>query len=118
MDVAVQIAVSVASSFLAALLMFLFTLWFYKRRDKKDATKKDNILLKKGLQSTLMMQLCDKHDKYIKQGYASFEEKNIYEKAYKSYHDLGQNGVMTKAYEEVMNLPTERPKKNKLEKRG
>lgn len=65
-----------------------------------------------GIQALLMIQLEDKHDFYIERGWASFREKNIYDKLYKSYHNLGENGVMDAAYREVMNLPTQQEEAN------
>lgn len=97
---------TVVSSFTASVLFFIFQLtinWSKKRSDRlkiEDRSEKD------ALQAILMERLEEKHDLYVQRGYATFREKNIYSKMYNSYHNLGKNGVMTSAYQEVLGLPT------------
>lgn len=101
-------------SLISGLALFLFAR-FVNRRDKKREKKEkeqkaisdDIALLKDGQQASLQMMLYVYGDKYLERKYITLLEKTCYEKMYKSYHQLGQNGVMTDMYERVMALPNE-----------
>ena len=101
-------------SLISGIALFLFAR-FVNRRDKKKEQKEkeqkaisdDIVLLKEGQQASLQMMLYIYGDKYLQRGYITLLEKTCYEKMYKSYHQLGQNGVMTDMYERVMALPNE-----------
>ena len=67
-------------------------------------------LLKEGLQEDLYVDLVHIHDDYKLRGWCSRAEKQDYDKLYKRYHNLGQNGVADKYHNYVMNLPDEAPK--------
>ena len=51
------------------------------------------------------IEMIEHHDKYIDQGYCSINEKDIIEKAYTAYHNLGGNGAITTYYNQIMSLP-------------
>ena len=70
-----------------------------------------------GVQALLRDRLLDKHDIYTKRGYCSEMEKSNYNNMYKSYHNLGQNGVMDTYEDEVISLPTTPPKKKPSNKK-
>jgi len=81
-----------------------------KEEEEKEAKlENDLVLLKEANQAQLQAQLYEMGDRLKKQKYASMLEKTCYEKLYNSYHKLGQNGVMTDLYCDVMDLPTEKP---------
>lgn len=65
-----------------------------------------NAAVKKGIQIILMRDLMQDYRKYIAEGSIDIMDKQIYEKMYLAYHNLGKNGVMDNMYQEVMNLPT------------
>lgn len=65
-----------------------------------------NAAVKKGIQIILMRELMQDYRKYMADGSIDIMDKQIYEKMYKAYHNLGKNGVMDNMYQEVMNLPT------------
>ena len=80
-----------------------------EEQEKEAKLENDIILLKEANQAQLQAQLYEMGDRLKKQKYASMLEKTCYEKLYNSYHKLGQNGVMTDLYCDVMDLPTEKP---------
>ena len=66
----------------------------------------DSQALKLGVQSLLMDKLDYLHDKYVEQGYCPTAKKRLYDNMYNQYANLGANGVMAEAHEEVMKLPS------------
>ena len=66
---------------------------------------RENDALKNGMQSLLRNNIIDAHEKYMKT------------KTYDAYHALGGNGVVTKLYNDVMELP-ENPPEPKRRKSG
>lgn len=68
-------------------------------------TKKHADSIKEGVLSLLRLMIIQHHDKYIDQGYCSINEKDIIEKAYTAYHNLGGNGAITNYYNQIMSLP-------------
>ena len=89
-----------------------------QKEEEQKETKLENdlILLKEANQAQLQAQLYEMGDRLKKQKYASMLEKTCYEKLYNSYHKLGQNGVMTDLYSDVMELPTEKPQSSRQRK--
>ena len=77
--------------------------------EKEKKIEEDIALLKQANQAQLQTQLYDMGERLTKRKYASYLEKQCYEKMYNSYHKLGNNGVMTDLYNEVMMLPNEKP---------
>lgn len=69
-------------------------------------TQKNAGAIKSGVLSLLRLMIIQHHHKYTDQGYCSINDKDIIEKAYKAYHDLGGNGAITIYYNQIMELPT------------
>lgn len=78
----------------------------YKRLASKlkDAKSKDDAIAE-GVKYLLMLQLREKGEQYIRDGYCSTEQKHEYEKAYNAYHALGGNDTITALKESVLKLP-------------
>lgn len=62
-----------------------------------------------GVQALLRSNLYDIYDTWTPRGYAPREVKANFENLYIWYHSLGKNGVMTRKYEEFLNLPDNPP---------
>nr|DAF18944.1 MAG TPA: hypothetical protein [Caudoviricetes sp.] len=58
-----------------------------------------------GIQALLRSSLYDLYDTWTDKGYAPRDIKANFENLYLWYHALGKNGVMTRKYEEFLNLP-------------
>lgn len=101
-----SILAAVSASLITSIITSIFLLIYTHIKKKKESNQVEDRSEKDALQSMLMERLEDKHDIYVSRGYATFREKKIYEKMYTSYHNLGKNGVMTAAYNEVLSLPT------------
>lgn len=69
--------------------------------------------LKDGVLSLLRLMIIQSHDKYVEQEYCPLNEKEVIEKAYSAYHNLGGNGAITIYYNQIMALPTERKDESK-----
>lgn len=70
-----------------------------------ESIKDDIILLKTGVQGNCRSDLEDLADKADKQGYMSAYDKQRFESTYKSYHALGENGVMDAKRERILAMP-------------
>lgn len=73
----------------------------------KKLTRENNAL-KNGVQSLLRNKIIEYHEKYTRQGYCPIYAKEAVRHNYEAYHELGGNGVITKLYEEIMELPVEK----------
>ncbi len=78
---------------------------------------RENDALKNGMQSLLRNNIIDAHEKYMKKKYCPIYAKESLTKTYDAYHALGGNGVVTKLYNDVMELP-ENPPEPKRRKSG
>ena len=74
----------------------------------------DSELTKKGLQATLRHDLYEIAHKARKDGYCPDETKYDFNNMYEQYHKLGNNGVMDGIKDEILAMPTEPTKKDKL----
>lgn len=74
----------------------------------------DSELTKKGLQATLRHDLYEIAHKARKDGYCPDETKYDFNSMYEQYHKLGKNGVMDGIKDEILAMPTEPTKKDKL----
>ena len=54
----------------------------------------------------LRSELMRTHHQAVRDGYASTVEKEVMERTYQSYHQLGGNGIATNLHDEMMALPT------------
>lgn len=103
--VAISILSGIITAFVGGMLVFFGQLLCNRIAAKKRAQDNEENATNKGVQALLMDKLEEKHDIYVKRGYATQREKELYDKVYQAYHNLGKNGVMTAAYKEVMSLP-------------
>lgn len=110
-DVVQAIIVGISVSFFSSVLFFIFQTLINRRNVKRIKADVDIKNIKAGLQAELMSDLEEKGESFIRRGYATTRDKEIYDKLYKAYHELGNNGVMTSMYEKVMALPLEKVKK-------
>lgn len=60
-----------------------------------------------GVQVLLRNQLIEYHDKYTDKGFCPIYAKESARRSYEAYHELGGNGVITKLYNDIMQLPEE-----------
>lgn len=90
----------------------LATLWsvIYNRIKKKNDKYES---LKLGVQALLRDKLYDKYDKYTEMGYAPIRARENFENIWQQYHNLGKNGVMDDIHNRFMELPTEKPEKER-----
>ncbi len=85
------------SFFLGGILTFIIT--------KVKGVFKREKALGDGVQVLLRNQLIEYHDKYTDKGYCPIYAKESARKSYEAYHELGGNGVITKLYNDIMQLP-------------
>ena len=62
-------------------------------------------LLKYGVQQELRASLISRRDALVRQKWASYTDKRDYQKMYKAYEGLGENGIAEEHYNEVIALP-------------
>lgn len=70
-----------------------------------EAIKDDIILVKTGVQVNCRSDLEDLADKADKQGFMTAYDKQRFENTYKSYHALGENGVMDAKRDRILAMP-------------
>ena len=87
------------SSVAGGLVTYFITKW-------KKGIKREKAL-DEGVQSLLRNQLIEYHDKYMARGYCPIYVKESARRSYEAYHELGGNGVVTKLFEDIMELPGE-----------
>lgn len=74
-----------------------------------QAREHDLNVLKVGVQALLRNNLYSIYQEWIPQRWAPMTVRENFENLYKSYHNLGSNGVMDHYYEEFMDLPIVKP---------
>jgi len=68
--------------------------------------------MRQGVQSLLRAEILRAHEKYMAQGWCPAYAKDALRVTYDAYHRLGKNGVMTKFYNDLLELPERQmPKK-------
>ncbi len=75
----------------------------------KNGVKREKAI-DEGVRSLLRNQLIEYHDKYTGRGYCPIYVKESARRSYEAYHQLGGNGVVTKLFEDIMELPEEEKK--------
>lgn len=71
------------------------------------AIYRENKALKTGIQAMLRDRMIQAYNHYHEdQGYMPIYAKESFAACYKSYHELGENGVMDGIYQKIMHLPT------------
>jgi len=80
---------------------------YRKSQQGKDADRaKLDVALQNGMRSLLRNALMETHRRcVVEQGWCTVADKEVTERNYVAYHDLGGNGTGTRLYEEIMALP-------------
>lgn len=96
-----QLAIYSAAAIVAVLGIMLSS-----RRIEKKKADEENELVKSALRALLRSELMRTHHQAVRDGHASTVDKEVMERTYKSYHQLGGNGIATNLHDEMMELPT------------
>lgn len=96
-----QLAIYSAAEIIAVLGIMISS-----RRVEKKKADEENELFKSALRALLRSELMRIHHHAVRDGHASTVDKEIMERTYRSYHDLGGNGTATNLHDEMMALPT------------
>lgn len=89
-----------------AAVVALLGVMLSNRRVDKEKADEENELFKSALRSLLRSELMRTHHHAMRDGHASTIDKEIMERTYLSYHNLGGNGIATTLHDEMMALPT------------
>lgn len=90
----------------AAAIVSVFGIMLSHMRSEKQKAEEDNELVKSALRALLRSELMRIHHHAMRDGYAATVDKEVMERTYRSYHQLGGNGIATNLYDEMMALPT------------
>ena len=90
----------------AAAIVAVFGIMLSNRRAEKAKADEENELLKSALRAMLRSELMRSHHHAVRDGYATTVDKEVMERTYLSYHNLGGNGIATTLHDEMMALPT------------
>lgn len=82
------------------------------KEELKDV-KEDLSKVKEGLQKDLYVDLVNIYNEHKKKNFATLEEKRDYDALYKSYHNLGQNGIADGMHDYVIHMSESKPIKKK-----
>lgn len=82
------------------------TIWVKKKFKRSEA-------IEMGVQALLRNEIVKEYNYWMEKGYCPIYAKDNTKNMYIQYHGLGQNGVIDKVYEEILDLPTEKTKKEK-----
>lgn len=85
------------SFFLGGGVTFFVSKW-------KGGLKKERSL-EEGVRCLLRGKLIDDHDKFMEKGYCPIYVKEAARRSYEAYHALGGNGIATKLFQDLLNLP-------------
>lgn len=96
-----QLAIYSAAATVAVLGIMLSS-----RRIEKKKADEENELVKSALRALLRSELMRTHHQAVRDGCASTVDKEVMERTYQSYHQLGGNGIATNLHDEMMALPT------------
>lgn len=96
-----QLAIYSAAAIVAVLGIMLSS-----RRIEKEKADEENELVKSALRAMLRSELMRTHHQAVRDGHASTVDKEVMERTYQSYHQLGGNGIATNLHDEMMALPT------------
>lgn len=90
----------------------IFTMTTYCIKNCNKYTKQMKILIK-SQQEQMKQNLYEQYKRYVKQGYITIEDLEIFESNYQAYHNLGKNGVMDSKRDEILRLPSQPPQQRK-----
>lgn len=96
-----QLAIYSAAAIVAVLGIMLSS-----RRIEKEKADEENELVRSALRALLRSELMRTHHQAVRDGHASTVDKEVMERTYRSYHQLGGNGIATNLHDEMMALPT------------
>lgn len=68
--------------------------------------KAERAALYSGVRALLRSAIMSAHHEAMREGHISTTDREVMERAYTAYHDLGGNGVATRLYTEASQLPT------------
>ena len=80
-----------------------------KREEAKAAQEVHEDAQTQGMRSILRGEIIRSHEKYTERGYCPIYAKEALQSQYDAYHQLGGNGVITKLFHDVMELPEQAP---------
>ena len=90
----------------AAAVVALLGVMLSNRRVEKEKADEESELVKSALRALLRSELMRIHHHAVRDGHASTVDKEVMERTYRSYHNLGGNGIATNLHDEMMALPT------------
>lgn len=90
----------------AATVVALLGVMLSNRRAEKEKAAEENELTNSALRALLRSELMRTHHHAVREGHASTVDKEVMERTYRSYHNLGGNGIATNLHDEMMSLPT------------
>lgn len=90
----------------AAAVVALLGWMLSNRRVEKEKADEESELVKSALRALLRSEIMRTHHQAVSDGYASTVDKEVMERTYRSYHQLGGNGIATNLHDEMMSLPT------------
>lgn len=90
----------------AAAVVAILGVMVSNRRAEKEKADEENELVKSALRALLRSELMRTHHHAVRDGHASTLDKEVMERTYRSYHNLGGNGIATNLHDEMMALPT------------
>ena len=80
--------------------------WIARSLSKKlKAEQERNEAIESGVRDMLRLTILDSYERCKSAGYISVSRKEALDSAYKSYHVLGGNGVITQVHKEIMEMP-------------
>lgn len=102
-----EIGKIVVTALVTAVVTGVITFVVNSAKNGKKKWKK----IEDGLQSLLRAEIIRQSEKWLEKGYCPVYAKDALTKEYESYHELGGNGTITSIYNELMELPTEKPQR-------
>lgn len=90
----------------AAAVVAILGVMLSNRRAEKEKADEERELVKSALRALLRSELMRTHHQAVRDGHASTVDKEVMERTYYSYHQLGGNGIATNLHDEMMALPT------------
>lgn len=91
---------------ITAFMAFLCGLIWNNYKREKEIEKN----LKLGVLALLKSEIVKEHAKCMEAGFCSVCSIQLVDAIYKSYHELGGNGIATRLVDDIKELPTKLPK--------
>lgn len=100
-----------ALNLLSGILLALATYTMQKARAEREAIRKDeeekSRALSDGVEALLRQSIVADYNKYSDRGFCPIYAKESIKRAYKAYHTLGGNDVVTGLYHKILAMPEE-----------